>query len=150
MIAWGIARRRRFSGFVWYNPRSGALGALADSGIGCANCAGDSVQSDRIALPIVPMVPVTGPLFGPVLARPEPAGLHTEDPRKNEPMNMMSIRDGWMLPTEEQAQRALATAQRDFRRTLAAWAGDVLALRRDNMLTPRWCIASEDEWQLAA
>lgn len=65
-------------------------------------------------------------------------------------MNLMSIRDGWMLPTEEQAQRALATAQRDFHRTLAAWAGDVLALRRDNMLTPRWCIGSEDEWQLAA
>ena len=43
--------------------------------------------------------------------------------------------------TSEQEQRMNAQvlqAERQFNRVLAAWAGDVLELRRRNLLDPRW------------
>jgi len=38
----------------------------------------------------------------------------------------------------EQARRAVLDARRVYQRTLAAWVGDLLVLRRDGHDEPRW------------
>jgi len=66
------------------------------------------------------------------------------------PMNQMLHHDGWSMPSEEQVRRDVLRARRLFQKTLASWACDVLALRHDDLLIPRWVAQSDEEWQLAA
>ncbi|MHC5002355.1 MAG: hypothetical protein ACYTJ0_04460 [Planctomycetota bacterium] len=45
---------------------------------------------------------------------------------------------GIEVPTDLQAQRAVAEARRQFQRTLASWASDLLVLRRRGITRPAW------------
>jgi len=47
-------------------------------------------------------------------------------------------RSATAIPRHAEAERAVEEARRVFARTLACWASDVLHLRREGLLRPRW------------
>ena len=56
------------------------------------------------------------------------------------------------IPTGIEAERCVREAQQLYRRTLAAWASDLLELRRTGAIRITWPThaARDDAWSLAA
>lgn len=65
-----------------------------------------------------------------------------------DPAHALDLREAPALPgtpTAAEADRAVHAARRVFHRTLAAWAGDLLVLRKVGLARPGWLAEPPEE-----